>query len=79
MFCVVMSMAQSNNVIDEVAWVVGDEPIYKSDIEIGEWNEMNELFSKTLRYKLLNSLIPQINNSIQYFSISSLSSSLPAH
>ena len=37
------------------------------DIEIGEWNEMNELFSKTLRYKLLNSLIPQINNSIQYF------------
>ena len=29
MFCVVMSMAQSNNVIDEVAWVVGDEPIYK--------------------------------------------------
>lgn len=39
----------------------------KSDIEIGEWNEMNELFSKTLRYKLLNSLIPQINQSIQYF------------
>jgi DNA repair exonuclease SbcCD ATPase subunit len=38
-----------------------------SDIEIGEWNEMNELFSKTLRYKLLNSLIPQINKSIQYF------------
>lgn len=33
MLCVVMSMAQSNNVIDEVAWVVGDEPIYKSDIE----------------------------------------------
>ncbi len=33
MFCVAMSMAQSNNVIDEVAWVVGDEPIYKSDIE----------------------------------------------
>lgn len=39
----------------------------KSDVEIGEWNEMNELFSKTLRYKLLNSLIPQINQSIQYF------------
>lgn len=44
-----------------------EEEINKSDIEIGEWNEMNELFSKTLRYKLLNSLIPQINNSIQYF------------
>ena len=28
---------------------------------------MNELFSKTLRYKLLNSLIPQNNSSIQYF------------
>ena len=33
MFCVVMSMAQSINVIVEVAWVGGDEPIYKSDIE----------------------------------------------
>ena len=27
-----MGMAQ-NNVIEEVAWVVGDEPIYKSEIE----------------------------------------------
>jgi DNA repair exonuclease SbcCD ATPase subunit len=44
-----------------------EEQINKSDIEIGEWNEMNELFSKTLRYNLLNSLIPQINSSIQYF------------
>ena len=44
-----------------------EKQISAVDIEIGEWNEMNELFSKTLRYKLLNSLIPQINNSIQYF------------
>jgi DNA repair exonuclease SbcCD ATPase subunit len=44
-----------------------EEKINVSDIEIGEWNEMNELFSKTLRYNLLNSLIPQINSSIQYF------------
>ena len=27
-----MAIAQ-NNVIEEVAWVVGDEPIYKSEIE----------------------------------------------
>lgn len=44
-----------------------EDKINISDIEIGEWNEMNELFSKTLRYNLLNSLIPQINSSIQYF------------
>lgn len=39
----------------------------RCDIEIGEWNEMNELFSKTLRYKLLDTLIPHINKSIQYY------------
>jgi chromosome segregation ATPase len=44
-----------------------EKKISETDIEIGEWNEMNDLFSKTLRYKLLSSLIPQINNSIQYF------------
>ena len=43
------------------------ETIDKTDIEIGEWNEMNELFSKTLRYSLLDTLIPHINKSIQYF------------
>lgn len=37
------------------------------DREIGEWNEMNELFTKTLRYNLLETLIPHINKSIQYF------------
>lgn len=31
--CGAVALAQSNNIIDEVAWVVGDEPIYKSDIE----------------------------------------------
>lgn len=35
--------------------------------EIKDWNEMNDLFTKTLRYKLLDTLIPHINNSIQYF------------
>lgn len=43
------------------------EELDKCDIEIGEWNEMNELFTKTLRYNLLESLIPHINKSIQYF------------
>ena len=26
-------MAQQNNIAEEVAWIVGDEPIYKSQIE----------------------------------------------
>lgn len=43
------------------------ESISISDAEIGEWNEMNELFSKTLRYNLLDTLIPHINSSIQYY------------
>lgn len=30
---VAFAIAQTNNIIDEVAWVVGDEPIFKSDIE----------------------------------------------
>ena len=43
------------------------EELDKCDIEIAEWNEMNELFSKTLRYNLLETLIPHINRSIQFF------------
>jgi len=39
----------------------------KCDSEIIEWNEMNDLFSKTLRYNLLETLIPHINKSIQFF------------
>lgn len=39
----------------------------KCDIEIGEWNEIIELFTKTLRYSLIENLIPHINKSIQYF------------
>ncbi|MBO5005486.1 MAG: hypothetical protein J6D03_09700 [Clostridia bacterium] len=41
--------------------------IEHSDIEIGEWNDMNELFTKTFRYNLLETLIPHINKSIAYF------------
>lgn len=43
------------------------EKIETNDLEIGEWNEMNELFTKTLRYNLLDTLIPHINKSIQYY------------
>lgn len=43
------------------------EKLKKCDKEIGEWNEMSDLFSKTLRYKLLETLIPHINKSIQFF------------
>jgi ABC-type transport system involved in cytochrome bd biosynthesis fused ATPase/permease subunit len=39
----------------------------ESDKDIGEWNDMNELFSKTLRYGLLDTLIPHINKSIKYY------------
>ncbi|MCH5167517.1 MAG: AAA family ATPase [Erysipelotrichales bacterium] len=35
--------------------------------DIGEWNDMNILFSKTLRYNLLENIIPNINKSIQYY------------
>ena len=41
--------------------------IDKKDIDVGEWTDMGELFSKTLRYNLLDTLIPHINRSIQYF------------
>ena len=39
----------------------------KCDLEIAEWNEMSDLFTKTLRYNLLETLIPHINKSIQFF------------
>jgi DNA repair exonuclease SbcCD ATPase subunit len=38
-----------------------------ADKEITEWQEMEELLTKTLRYKLLDSLIPHINKSIRFF------------
>lgn len=44
-----------------------EQQITESDKEIGEWNELNDLFSKTLRYKLLDTLIPHINSSIHYY------------
>ena len=43
------------------------QSIDKADIEVGQWSEVNELFTKTLRYNLLETLIPHINNSIQQF------------
>ena len=44
-----------------------NEQIVKINNDIGEWNDMNTLFSKTLRYNLLESIIPNINKSIQYY------------
>lgn len=44
-----------------------EQQVSKLDIEVGEWNEMSELFTKTLRYKLLDTLIPHINASIQFY------------
>ncbi len=47
--------------------IVLQDKIRVSDKDIGEWNDMNELFSKTLRYSLLDTLIPHINKSIKYY------------
>ena len=44
-----------------------DKQIKEDDKEIGEWNDMSDLFSKTLRYNLLDTLIPHINKSINFF------------
>lgn len=35
--------------------------------EQGEWNDLSELFTKSLRYKLLDSMIPHINSSISKY------------
>lgn len=43
------------------------EDLSKCDNEIKEWSELEELLSKTLRYRLLNTLIPHINKSINFF------------
>lgn len=38
-----------------------------ADNEISEWLQMEELLTKTLRYRLLDTLIPHINKSIRFF------------
>lgn len=38
-----------------------------NDKEQGEWNDLSELFTKSLRYKLLDTMIPHINNCISIF------------
>lgn len=48
--------------IDEVK-----KELEAADIEISEWLQMEELLTKTLRYKLLDTLIPHINKSIRFF------------
>ena len=50
---------------DKVASI--KEDLAKCDIEIKEWSELEELLSKTLRYRLLNILIPHVNKSINFF------------
>lgn len=44
-----------------------DIRLKKCDTEIEEWSQMSELFSKSLRYSLLDTLVPHINRSIQSF------------
>lgn len=44
-----------------------DNNLKKSNKDLLEWDELSTLFTKTLRYRLLETLIPHINKSIQYF------------
>ena len=55
-------ISEYNNKLDKLK-----KDIEVSDKEICEWNDMNELFTKTFRYNLLETLIPHINKSIAYF------------
>ena len=44
-----------------------EQQLQQYDREIAEWNDMSELFGKTLRYNLLDTLIPHIDKSINFF------------
>lgn len=44
-----------------------EEESLSNDVEQGEWNDLSELFTKSLRYKLLDSMIPHINVSISKY------------
>jgi DNA repair exonuclease SbcCD ATPase subunit len=58
-----------DNLINELNVKLAEikEKLDKSNAEINEWDDMNVLFTKTLRYNLLETLIPHINKSIQFF------------
>lgn len=44
-----------------------EEEMLNNDKEQGEWNDLSDLFTKSLRYKLLDNMIPHINNCISIF------------
>lgn len=44
-----------------------EEESLSNDVEQGEWNDLSDLLSKTLRYKLLDNMIPHINSCISKF------------
>lgn len=44
-----------------------DQESLDNEKEQGEWNDLSELFTKSLRYKLLDSMIPHINSSISKY------------
>lgn len=58
-----------DELINEHLNKIGDikRQLEEADKEIEEWQEMEELLTKTLRYRLLDTLIPHINKSIAYF------------
>lgn len=44
-----------------------EEEALSNEKEQGEWNDLSDLFTKSLRYKLLDNMIPHINNCISVF------------
>lgn len=44
-----------------------ENELLTNEKEYGEWNELSELFTKSLRYKLLDTMIPHINSSISKY------------
>ena len=58
-----------DELINEHLTKIGDikGQLEEADKEIAEWSEIEELLTKTLRYRLLDTLIPHINKSIAYF------------
>ena len=44
-----------------------ESKLHKENENLLSWTDMSEMLTKKLRYKLLDSLIPNINNSIQIF------------
>lgn len=55
-------ISNTNNKID-----ILESELKNNNYDLNSWNDISDMLTKNLRYKLLDSLIPSINNSIQMF------------